>query len=105
VKICLGLEAGCETSNLCRDLIFHDLPPVDLAPHLLALLLIRIAEVETQTTWPKIRRCMQRLNLVEFLTKDGRILQHTEITSDQRNILKKLKIKRPKSVLKVDLAT
>jgi len=48
---------------------------------------------------------MQRLNLVEFLTKDGRILQHTEITSDQRNILKKLKIKRPKSVLKVDLAT
>ena len=70
----------------------------------LALLLIRIAEVETQMTWPKIRRCMQRLNLVEFLTKDGRILQHTELTSDQRNILNKLKIKRPKSVLKVDLA-
>jgi transposase len=70
----------------------------------LALLLIRIAEVETQMTWPKIRRCMQRLNLIEFLTKDGRILQHTELTSDQRNILNKLKIKRPKGVLKVDLA-
>ena len=70
----------------------------------LALLLIRIAEVETGITWPKIRRRMQRLNLVEFLTKDGRILQHTELTSDQRNILKKLKIKRPKGVLNVDLS-
>ena len=70
----------------------------------LALLLIRIAEVETEMTWPKIKRIMQRLNLVEFLTKDGRILQHTELTSDQRNILNKLKIKPPKSVFKVDLA-
>jgi len=70
----------------------------------LALLLIRIAEVETQITWPKIRRCMQRLNLVEFLTKDGRILQHTELTLDQRKILNKLKIMCPKTVFKVDFA-
>ena len=70
----------------------------------LALLLIRIAEVETEMTWPKIKRTMQRLNLVEFLTKDGRILQHTELISDQRNILNKLKIKPPKTVFKVDLA-
>lgn len=70
----------------------------------LALLLIRIAEVETAMTWPKIRRMMQRLNLVEFLTKDGRILQHTELTVDQRNILNKLKIKSLKTIFKVDLA-
>jgi IS4 transposase len=70
----------------------------------LALLLIRIAEVETGVTWSKIRRAMQRQNLVEFLTKDGRILQHTEPTGDQRNILNKLKIKPPKTVHKVDLA-
>ena len=69
----------------------------------LALLLIRIAEVETERTWTNIRRTMQRLNLVEFLTKDGRILQHTELTPDQRIILNKLKIKPPKSVLKLDL--
>jgi transposase len=69
----------------------------------LSLLFIRIAEVETGLTWPKIKRTMQRLNLVEFLTKDGRILQHTELTPDQRNILNKLKIKSPKAVLKVDL--
>ena len=70
----------------------------------LALLLIRIAEIETGLTWPKIKRTMQRLNLVEFLTKDGRILQHTELIADQRNILNKLKIKPPKTVFKVDLA-
>jgi len=69
----------------------------------LALLLIRIAEIETERTWANIRRVMQRLNLVEFLTKDGRILQHTELTPDQRIILNKLKIKPPKSVLKLDL--
>jgi transposase len=70
----------------------------------LSLLFIRIAEVETGLTWPQIKRVMQRLNLVEFLTKDGRILQHTEPIPEQRNILIKLKIKPPKKVLKVDLA-
>jgi transposase len=70
----------------------------------LALLLIRIAEIETGMTWPKIKHTMQRLNLVEFLTKDGRILQHTELIADQRNILNKFKIKPPKKVFKVDLA-
>jgi transposase len=70
----------------------------------LALLLIRIAEIETGLSWPKIKRTMQRLNLVEFLTKDGRILQHTELIAYQRNILNKLKIKPPQKVFKVDLA-
>jgi transposase len=70
----------------------------------LALLLIRIAEIETAMSWPKIKRTMQRLNLVEFLTKDARILQHTELIADQRNILNKLKIKPPKTVFKADLA-
>lgn len=71
----------------------------------LALLFVRIAEVETERSWTNIRRAMQRLNLVEFLTKDGRILQHTELTPDQCNILNKLKIKPPKSVLKLHLTT
>ena len=71
----------------------------------LALLLVRIAEVESGITWPKIRRKMQQLNLIEFFDKNGRILQHTELTPDQRNMLKKLKIKPPKRVLKVDLST
>lgn len=70
----------------------------------LSLLLIRIAEVETRMTWPTICRQMQQLNLIEFFDKNGRILQHTETTANQRNILNKLKIKPPKRILKVDLA-
>jgi hypothetical protein len=46
---------------------------------------------------------MQQLNLIEFFDKNGRILQHTELTTSQRNILKKLTINPPKRVLKVDL--
>ena len=68
----------------------------------LALLLVRIAEVETAISWPKIRREMQRLHLGEFLSKKARILQHTELTSNQRNILKLLKIKPPKRILDID---
>jgi transposase len=68
----------------------------------LALLLVRIAETKTGLSWPRIRRQMQRLHLGEFLNNKSRILRHTELIEGQRNILKKLKIKPPKSVLKVD---
>ena len=93
--------------SLCLRPIYHSKDD-RICSHVLlcwlALLLIRIAEVETAMSWPKIKRTMQRLNLVEFMTKDGRILQHTELTTDQRNILNKLKIRPPKKVLRVDLA-
>jgi transposase len=69
----------------------------------LALLLVRIAETKTDLSWTRIRRQMQRLHLGEFLNKKSRVLRHTELVEDQRNILKKLKIKPPKSILKVDL--
>jgi len=58
--------------------------------------------VETGFTWPKIKREMQRLHLGEFLTKKARILQHTELTSNQQNILKPLKINPPKRILNID---
>ncbi len=64
----------------------------------LALLLIRIVELETGTTWPRIRSELERLHLGEFSNKDGRILQHTELTSNQRNIFKTLKITPPKKI-------
>jgi transposase len=64
----------------------------------LALLLIRIAELETDMTWPRVRAEMERLHLGEFLHKDGRILQYTEMTVIQRKILKLLKIAPPKKI-------
>lgn len=68
----------------------------------LALLLVRIAETKTGLSWPRIRGRMQRLHLGEFLNKNNRVLRHTELTDDQRNILKKLKIKPPKNVMSID---
>jgi transposase len=70
----------------------------------LALLLIRIAEVETGISWPQIRRELQRLHLGEFLTKKSRILQHTEVTPEQHNILKQLKISPPKRILNIEFS-
>ena len=94
-------------STLCLRPVYHSKDD-RIRSHVLlcwlALLLVRIAEVETGLSWPKIRRQMQQLNLIQFFDKNGRILQHTELTVDQRNILNKLNIQPPKRVLKVDLA-
>ena len=64
----------------------------------LALLLIRVAELETDMTWTRIRAELERLHLGEFYHKDGRVLQYTEPTKLQRNILKRIKIALPKKV-------
>jgi transposase len=108
-KQLLEVERAFRTlkSTLCLRPVYHSKDD-RIRSHVLlcwlALLLVRIAEVETGISWPKIRRQMQQLNLIQFFDKNGRILQHTELTADQRNILNKLKIKPPKRVLKVDLA-
>ena len=69
----------------------------------LALLLVRIAENESGLTWFRLHAEMERLHIGEFVNKDGRILQYTELTPNQRNIFKKLKIKPPRNLKKVDL--
>lgn len=71
----------------------------------LALLLIRIIEKRTGETWEKTRRVLQRIHQGEFATKDGRILQRTELTREQEQILKRLGIKPPPKVGKVELHT
>jgi transposase len=70
----------------------------------LSLLLVRIVEVETGQSWPEIRRVMQQQNLVDLCGINGRVLQHTEPTSQQRNILNKLNMKPPKRILKAEMA-
>jgi transposase len=94
-------------STLCLRPVYHSKDD-RIRSHVLlcwlALLLVRIAEVETGQTWPTIRRQMQQQNLVDLFGKNGRILQHTELTSNQRNILNKLKIPPAKRILKVETA-
>ena len=67
----------------------------------LALLLVRIAEVETDMSWALIRGVMQRLHLGEFANEKNRVLRHTALSADQANILKKLKI-LPKPFVKLE---
>jgi len=69
----------------------------------LALLLVRIAERGTGETWDRIRAVMERCHLGEFSSKDGCILQRTELTADQANILKRLNIASPPKVYDVHL--
>lgn len=69
----------------------------------LSLLLVRIAERETGETWDRIRPIMDRCHLGEFSSKDGRIFQRTELTSEQVNILKRLKIAHPPAVTNVQI--
>ena len=71
----------------------------------LALLLIRIIEKVTGQSWEKTRQVLQRIHQGEFATKDGRILQRTELTREQEQILKSLGIKPPPKVGKVELQT
>lgn len=107
-KQLLEVERAFRTlkSTLCLRPVYHSKDD-RIRSHVLlcwlALLLVRIAEVETGLTWPKIRQEMQRLHLGEFSTKKSRILQHTEITIQQKNILKSLKMVPPKRVLSIDI--
>ena len=71
----------------------------------LALLLVRIIEKKTGESWEKTRRVLERIHHGEFATKDGRILQRTELTREQEQILKGLGIKPPPEVEKVKLVT
>jgi len=69
----------------------------------LALMLVRIAERKTGLTWDRIRGVMERLHLIEFFSKDGRVLQTTEPTKEQRNIFKLLKISPPKRMQDIQM--
>ena len=68
----------------------------------LSLLLVRLAEVETEISWAAIRRIMQQLHLGEFLNEKNRVLRHTALTADQTNILKKLRITPPRPFLELE---
>ena len=61
----------------------------------LALLLVRVVELETAMTWPRACAELERLHLGKFSHKDGHILQHTELTKKQRKIFKQLNIIPP----------
>ncbi len=61
----------------------------------LALLLIRIAETETDQTWRNLRDELQRMQLGTFTGPTGTSRQRTQLTSPQRDILRAMDIAEP----------
>src|SRR5450755_786554 len=61
----------------------------------LALLLLRVAETETGDTWRNIRNELDRMHLVTLATSEGNVSQRTELTAQQRHILKALQLPEP----------
>jgi len=65
----------------------------------LALLLIRIAETQTEQTWRNLRDELQRMHLGTFTGPAGTSQQRTELTPSQRGILHALDIPPPPQFL------
>jgi hypothetical protein len=70
----------------------------------LALLLARIAENTCHTTWPRLRRELDRIAIGTFTGPAGTFRQRTEITKAQRDILAQLKIDPPPKIYQLTTA-
>jgi len=71
----------------------------------LALLLARIAENACGTTWPRLRRELDRIAIGTFTGPAGTFRQRTEITKPQRDILTQMKIDPPPRIYQLTPAT
>ncbi|MHB8293577.1 MAG: IS1634 family transposase, partial [Acidimicrobiales bacterium] len=61
----------------------------------LALLVLRVAEIEVDDTWRNIRNELDRMHLVTFTTTSGTVSQRSELTPAQRRIFASLKLPEP----------
>jgi len=61
----------------------------------LALLLVRVIEVRSGETWPRVRQEMDRLHRGVFTSPTGRFAHLTQLTPRQRQFLKALKVSPP----------
>jgi hypothetical protein len=67
----------------------------------LALLLIRITETTTGSTWPVIRRELQRIALGTFTGPAGTFRQRTELAKAQRDVLAQLAVEPPPRIFQL----
>jgi transposase len=71
----------------------------------LALLLVRIAEYETNQTWRNLRKTMDQIHLGYYSSKKGDFDQRTELTHQQRETLRALGIKAPPKIFNIQPKT
>ena len=111
--VALGYKQLLEIERAWRDMkTTLDLRPVHhrkedrIRAHVilcwLALLLIRIAENQTNQTWRNLRDELQRMHLGTFTGPAGTSQQRTELTARQREILRALNVAQPPLFLHLD---
>ncbi len=64
----------------------------------LALLLVRVVEVQTRRTWNDVRRQLDRVHRGEFRTPAGRVIQRTELRPEQRALFRACGVKPPPKI-------
>jgi transposase len=67
----------------------------------LALLIERVAELATGLPWPRIRHELERLQVTEYRTKTHQFFERNELPTGASEILKKLTIPPPKTVIDI----
>jgi hypothetical protein len=67
----------------------------------LALLLVRVTETTTGTTWHQLREHLDELHIGTFTATAGTYRQRTELTKPQRDILAKLDLTPPKKIIEL----
>ena len=65
----------------------------------LALLMVRVAELSTKTSWPRIRHALSTLQATEFRTNSHRFLRRSEPTAEAKGLLSAMEIELPRRVL------
>ena len=70
----------------------------------LALPLASVAETGAGDAWPKLRRELERIRLGHLLGSAGRLLQRSEATPRQREILTALEVAEPPRFLTIEPA-
>lgn len=110
--VALGYKQLCEVEDAFRTLkttlelrpMYHRLED-RIRSHVLlcwlALLLVRVAENRTETTWQHIRKQLQRIHLGLFKGTNGEVYQRTELTKEQKEIFKAVKVSEPPMFNKV----
>jgi hypothetical protein len=110
--IALGYKQLLEVERGWRDMKqIIDLRPVyhrredRIRAHILlcwlALLLIRVAETISGTTWNRLRSELQRIHAVTFTGPAGTFRQTTELTKPQRDLLTALELAPPKKIIDI----
>jgi hypothetical protein len=65
----------------------------------LSLLLERVAEHLGQDTWRNLRDQLERVKVAAFRTPHGRLVQTSELAPETRNLLNRLQIPPPPTIL------